>query len=314
MHSTFTIFLLHLMTPTQDSTGLSASGKIVLGVGGVQKAGSVLCSCDFVFCAGEVTSSIFQDIARRTLSAVSEAKDRSSVLKDWQVKGTYDALVAVSSSLFVDLENEPQLSPDCPFDPSSPEDVKISGACCLEERLRSYTSKDVDSALRTPEIRLEGEDDSNQASDGQASTLLASTPGRVIPANPGHASALLRLLYIHRTLHPDSNSPYTASLLVTLYSALNQEIELADLAHVEADTFWLFETLCTTVSELEDEERGISWMKKISSRLVSVDGVLFERLVSKLENERRTTRSLRLLATTGIGPGFTALLIVSIVT
>lgn len=60
---------------------------------------------------------------------------------------------------------------------------------------------------------------------------------------------------------------------------MNQEIEPSELTHVEADTFWVFEALCATLSEVEDENGGSLWMKKISTRLGSIDGILLERLV-----------------------------------
>ena len=203
-------------------------------------------------------------------------------MKNRQIEDIHESLASVFSSLFVDLENEPQLSPDCPLDVSSPDDIRIDNATSLDDTLRQHYLKAEDNVSSTPEIRLEGDAESIAKSNGQASsTLHASSAGRLIPAHPGHASALLRLLFIHATLHPDSNSPHTASLLVMLYSVMNQEVELSDLSHVEADTFWLFEALCATISEIEDEEGGTVWMKKISARLASIDGVLFERLVSE---------------------------------
>jgi len=95
-----------------------------------------------------------------------------------------------------------------------------------------------------------------------------------------HRSALLRLLYLHTLINPGNASPQVPSLLVLVYGVLNREIEPEDLAHVEADTFWLFEAMMGQFSELEDEEGGKVWMKKFGERLAWADGELFNDLVS----------------------------------
>jgi hypothetical protein len=61
---------------------------------------------------------------------------------------------------------------------------------------------------------------------------------------------------------------------------LNHEVELEDLAHVEADTFWVFEAMVGEFSGLEDEEGGNICMKNFSHRLAWADGDLFNDLVS----------------------------------
>ena len=60
---------------------------------------------------------------------------------------------------------------------------------------------------------------------------------------------------------------------------MNREIDLEDMAHVEADTFWLFEAMVADFSELEDEEGGAVWMKKFSERLTWADPELSENMV-----------------------------------
>jgi hypothetical protein len=60
---------------------------------------------------------------------------------------------------------------------------------------------------------------------------------------------------------------------------LCQEVEAEDLAHAEADTFWLFETMVGEFSELEDEEGGTAWMKKFGDRLAWADAELKDSLV-----------------------------------
>lgn len=70
-----------------------------------------------------------------------------------------------------------------------------------------------------------------------------------------------------------------ASILIPLYSVLNTEVELDDLAHAEADTFWLFEAIVGEFSELEDEAEGHLWMKKFGERLSWADPELSMDLV-----------------------------------
>lgn len=64
-----------------------------------------------------------------------------------------------------------------------------------------------------------------------------------------------------------------------MYSEFTQEIEPADAAHAEADTFWLFEALIRKLVELEEEEDGGVWMR-ISERVRAADGELAGNLVT----------------------------------
>ena len=57
------------------------------------------------------------------------------------------------------------------------------------------------------------------------------------------------------------------------------EVEAEELAHVEADTFWLLEAMVAEFSGLEDDE-GTVWMKKLSNRLAWVDFDFKAHLVS----------------------------------
>lgn len=146
----------------------------------------------------------------------------------------------------------------------------------------------------TPEIRLEVDSSPSSPSDGifGASQLQRRTPSssstsvlvprvfRNIPAHQQHVSALFRLLYVHRSLNPASHSPHIASLLVPLYSVLSEEVDPSEAAHVEADTFWLFEALLREISELEEEDGGPVWMKRLGERLAWADDELLEDLVS----------------------------------
>jgi len=90
---------------------------------------------------------------------------------------------------------------------------------------------------------------------------------------------LLRLLYVHASLNSGNLSPYVSSLLVPLYTALTQEIDQDDLAHAEADAFWLFEAFIAEFLELEDEEDLNSWILRFGELLERRDPELSEQLV-----------------------------------
>jgi hypothetical protein len=45
------------------------------------------------------------------------------------------------------------------------------------------------------------------------------------------------------------------------------EIEAQDVAHAEADSFWLFEAMISEFSPLEDEAEGALWMRKLGDRV-----------------------------------------------
>ncbi|KAJ3709387.1 hypothetical protein DFJ43DRAFT_246188 [Lentinula guzmanii] len=89
--------------------------------------------------------------------------------------------------------------------------------------------------------------------------------------------------YLHFAVNPGNLSPHIPALLLSLYSVLNQEVEPEDFAHVEADTFWLFEAMVGEFSELKDEEGGNSntWMRKFSERLTWADSDLRDNLFAK---------------------------------
>ncbi|KAI0093536.1 regulator of Vps4 activity in the MVB pathway-domain-containing protein [Irpex rosettiformis] len=116
---------------------------------------------------------------------------------------------------------------------------------------------------------------------GISTTLLAPRAYSSFGAHPKHASSLLRLLYVHSSLNPANRSPQIASLLIPLYSALIEEVDAEDAAHVEADAFWLFEAMVSEFSELEDAESGNLWMQKFSQRTAWADTELVEDLQAK---------------------------------
>ncbi|KAG5221179.1 regulator of Vps4 activity in the MVB pathway-domain-containing [Salix suchowensis] len=64
-----------------------------------------------------------------------------------------------------------------------------------------------------------------------------------------------------------------------MYAVMCFEVEPRDVPHIEADTFWLFEAMLGEFSELEDEEGGRAWTKKLSERLAWADQDLSDTLV-----------------------------------
>ena len=180
------------------------------------------------------------------------------------------------------------------MDPTAPDNIRISCASNLDKRL--LLLKGDDEACETPEIRLESDLHSSDpvspppppSSAGttlasrrqrQPTTLLPSKAYDAPPAHRAHISALLRLLYIHNTLNPAVQSPHVPWLLVPLYSALVGETNEDDVAHAEADTFWVFEALVGEIAEMEEEEGGKVWTRKLSERLRWADGDLATSLV-----------------------------------
>ena len=206
---------------------------------------------------------------------------------DAALTGAIKDLFRVPANLFSGLEEEPESFSGCPLDPQADSDIKLSCAVNLDVRLGAINQSRQDSDS-LPEIRLDDGADttplisvtSPDAGDsGMPRTLLYSQSFDTGGAHPKHASALIRLLYIHSCLNPANHSPHMASLLIPVYSVLLQEVEPLDVAHVEADTFWLFEAMVGEFAQLEDEEGGNQWMHRLSDRLEWADPELSADLV-----------------------------------
>ena len=86
------------------------------------------------------------------------------------------------------------------------------------------------------------------------------------------------------SLHPSTPTLYLTSTLVPLYMAMIQEVEPAELAHVEPDTFWLFTELWGEASELVEDEGSQIWVAKFGHRLAWADPELSGDLVSRLSH------------------------------
>ncbi|KAI5124593.1 hypothetical protein M0805_003110 [Coniferiporia weirii] len=251
----------------------------------------------------------YYDLIRRLLVNVASLPTPVSPPSpaDKSLLGLVDSLTMVPAYLYHGLEDEAEQSTICPVHDIAPAAIKIDFASSLDARLQliqneSSADGEKDTSFSsTPEIRLDFEDvpsspqgdtfDLSSAAQKQQPTQktlslsnhLSPKVFRAIAAHPSHVSTLLRLLYVHRSLVPGIESPNIASLLVPLYAVMNQEAEPTEVAHVEADTFWLFEALLKEVSELEEGEGegGLVWMKKFRERLSVVDNELLEDLVLK---------------------------------
>jgi len=208
-------------------------------------------------------------------------------------------LSRVPPNLYVLLEEDPEWVGISPLDEGAPEQIRITSAYNLDERLDTISQKDsgnvadlnatpeilleTDDIPATPEISVTAPENPSDEAPAASTTLVASRSfGTASSVSKKHMSALVRLLYIHSCLNPAHRSPYIASLLIPLYSVLNMEIEAQDVAHAEADTFWLFETMIGEFSPLEDEAEGALWMKKLGDRLWWADSEFYTDLVSHI--------------------------------
>lgn len=193
-------------------------------------------------------------------------------------------LEKVPPGLFGSLRIEPDDAPTCPLDHSAPEGFRLECAENLEQRLHSLrahkppTQKPVkvhlgETETDTPKISVSTPEALTET------TILTSHGVDLGGAHAKHCAVLRRILYLHASLNPAKQSPHTPSLLVPLYAVMLQETEPRDIAHVEADTFWVYEAMISDVSELEDEELGKQWLAKFSDRLKWADAELAADLV-----------------------------------
>ncbi|KAF8969987.1 regulator of Vps4 activity in the MVB pathway-domain-containing protein [Flammula alnicola] len=225
----------------------------------------------------------YYDLVRRLLEPFSRPSVGPSP-SDETLLEAYKQLSGLPRSVFALIEDEPETFAQCPLNEGVPEDVRIPYARILETRLKVLQNEDKEGShlAPTPEIRLEPEEDvtpgisltssdSTRSESQTTSTTLLPSRKRIFgTAHPQHCSSLLRLAYLHNTINPGSMSYHTPSVLVPLYSVLLQEVDAEDLAHVEADTFWLLEAVVAEFAGLEDDE-GHLWMKKFSDRLSWAD-------------------------------------------
>ncbi|KAG5646689.1 hypothetical protein DXG03_002679 [Asterophora parasitica] len=192
-------------------------------------------------------------------------------------------LSSIPFTLFGELIDTPESFESCPLDYDARDEIKITCARNLDIRLHDLKQPTDEMPLQpiengTPEISLSTPEGSTFEGLDGPTRLLSFKPRVGGNPHPKHASALLRLLYLHASINPGNLSPHIPSLLVPLYTVLHQEAIPDDLAHAEADTFWLFEAMVGEFSELEDEEGGSIWTKRLSERLSWADSDLFNNL------------------------------------
>ncbi|KAI1794530.1 regulator of Vps4 activity in the MVB pathway-domain-containing protein [Ganoderma leucocontextum] len=240
---------------------------------------------------------------------------------DQSILDVFNELSMVPPGLLSSLEEEPEPCPQCPLDDDAPEDIKIATAGNLNDRLRVIRAKEAGESgeppeNNTPEIRLDTSPEiqldetpevrleepsptktrarestpedalsvpSSPGSEhsGVPTTLLPSRHYTSFGAHNKHSSALLRLLYLHSCLNPANRSPQIGSLLVPIYAALVEEVDPEDIPHVEADTFWVFESMVGEFAVLQDEQNGTVWVQKLSDRLRWADTELADDLATK---------------------------------
>ncbi|KAF5358173.1 hypothetical protein D9756_001855 [Leucocoprinus leucothites] len=236
----------------------------------------------------------YYDLVRRLLKPFTEFPPPVSPISgpDETLLEVYKHLTRIPLDLLSQLDSEPEELDSCPLHPNSPNGVRISFANCLDTRLQLLLRLDKNDQQNTtttftPEIRLEANVDPTPSislteprtsldSSNAPTTLLSSRTFGLGSASQRHVSALLRLLYIHASINPGNLSPYVPSLVIPLYTALMQEVEQEDLAHAEADSFWLFEAFVAEFAELEDDESLQPWMIRFGEQLERQDSELSE--------------------------------------
>ncbi|KAJ7046656.1 regulator of Vps4 activity in the MVB pathway-domain-containing protein [Mycena alexandri] len=242
----------------------------------------------------------YYDLVRRLLKPFSELPPPTTPLAqlDASLLAVSKDLSRIPVGLFDGLGDEPEHAELCPLNEDAPDEIKIPYASNLDVRLKAIQDRDRESRSSSPmpEIRLEADSGGTPEISVSAPETLSSrrntAPKTLVTAqsaplystgdaHPKHLSALFRILYLHSMINPGNHSPHIPALLVPLYSVLSQEIETEELAHVEADTFWLFEAMIGEFSELEDEEGGTIWMRKFGNRVAWADPELADILHAK---------------------------------
>ena len=328
----------------QTTSWYPACGQDCLAEGISHAKGQLLRKSDNASCMPRVLS-VGQDLVRRLLEPLSSLPDPTEPLSptDQAILDVFNELSMVPPSLLATLDEEPEPCPQCPLDDDAPEDIKIACTGNLDTRLRAIRAKEVGESVEsssngtpeirldttpeirldaTPEVRLEepsptktrakesAHDDTLSIPDsehsGVSTTLLPSRHYSSFSAHNKHSSALLRLLYIHSCLNPANRSPQIGSLLVPIYAAFVEEVDPEDAPHIEADTFWVFESMVGEFAELEDEQNGTVWVRKLSERLQWADAELADDLVRELYAPAKLLSYVSFVcvqATKGLDPG-----------
>ena len=112
-------------------------------------------------------------------------------------------------------------------------------------------------------------------SSGSKKTLLGGG------AHSTFSSSVLRLLYVHTSVNPAHAPTNLVSLLAPLYATMMEEVDPDEIAHIEADTFWLFAELLSEVGEIAGIEGADinGWLVQFGDRLRWADSELYADLV-----------------------------------
>ena len=284
----------------QDSYGLVTFSQEQMGGRSNEATRELLCN---VSCPSGLLRSLIrrllQSLVQRLLEPFESLPAPSTPLSslDANLMEAAKQLSRIPPNLYVLLEEDPEWVGISPLDESAPEQIRLPCAHNLDLRLDAINQKDsgsigvlgpapeirleTDDIPETPEINVTAPENPSDEIPAAPTTLVAPRSfGNASNANGKHMSALVRLLFVHSCLNPAHRSPYIASLLIPLYSVLNMEIEAQDVAHAEADTFWLFEAIISEFSPLEDEAEGTLWMKKLGDRVWWADSEFHADLVS----------------------------------
>lgn len=258
---------------------------------------------------------------RRLLQPFTELSENSHD-QDEKISETFKELSGLPRDMFSLLEEEPENFGNCPLNDDAPDDIRIPYAQILESRLNELNEPaKTRGGSTTPEIRLEADvstpgisitsfDSEIWANGSAPKTLLDSRTCMFGNAHARHCSVLLRLLYLHNAVNPAKASSHTASLLVPLYSAMVQEVDTEELAHVEADTFWLLESIVAELSEVDEDGRQV-WMAELGKRLAWADYDFFTELVLTLLVFLLEALLIPFLGFTGTKSYFSTLFLVS---
>jgi hypothetical protein len=242
-----------------------------------------------------------QDLVKRLLKPYQsiEASNAPAEVEslDEALLNIFKHISRIPREMFSHLEQAPEALPQNPVSNNADPAIKIAHAFALDQRLQVLRQNDIDSDAdtSTPGITVSSDNESTPGisvsdfddSDSDDSTSESTAPKTLVEsraysfgnAHPQHCSVILRLLFIHASINPGKLSPHVPAVLVPLYTALLQEVEPDELAHVEADTFWLFEAIVSEISELDEEEGGQKWMTKFDNVVSWADPELYGDLV-----------------------------------
>ncbi|KAH7107531.1 regulator of Vps4 activity in the MVB pathway-domain-containing protein [Auriculariales sp. MPI-PUGE-AT-0066] len=210
----------------------------------------------------------YYDLARRLLTRLQTLPAPASPLSTEDV-----ALLSISRALPGLLPaplSHPIVSPLNPFDSSAPEETRITTRDEVDRRAWMIANRHLISRPQPPAIQVNGDDKEIPL------ISLTAPPSSTSEASP--STPLLRLMYIYTCLHPSTPPSQLPNVLIPLYTTLAETTDETDLAHVEADSFWLLEEVSAEFGDLWTDEGCDRWRNTIAKRLTWVDPDLYAAL------------------------------------